>query len=155
MAEFWNGTIGIVLQLSAALGVIAAIFGSVYVIVTKTGWLNGVIEKRQIKKRLESCPQKAIIAVNQAKQESKVEQLHAQLLESNKRTLMLQGSHIVLFCISAQDRGYLPRYERNWLQDLFDDYKSAGGNHGVSEIFAETMLLPDCPPRTRRKTDQE
>lgn len=153
MMAFLQGTWGIVLQLSAALGVIAAILISIWVIVTKLGLFTGVIERRAIKKRLESCPQKAAMEAMHAKQEGKIEQLHRQLVESNIRTCMLHGSHIVVFCAFAQFRGFLPLYERDWLRKSFKEYKDNGGNGGVEEIYNVTMALPERLPRARKTVE--
>ena len=153
MWEFLIGVWDKVAQLSIALGVIAGICMSVYIIITKTHWFNEKIETKKEKHRMETCPQKAVIDAFKAKQDIKVEELHTQLLEANQSSLQMHGSHIVLFCIFVKFRGFLDRYERQWLQDSFDSYQKKGGNHGVEDIFKETMLLPECPPRSRRKTD--
>ncbi len=154
MVHFLEHTWEIVLQLSVAVGVVAGIFIGVYVIITKSAWFNIKWAKHLEKKRLLSCPQTAVIAQQEAvakmlneEQCKKTSELHHQLLESNCRTITLHGSHLVLFCMFSKFRGFLPRYEREWLATSFQEYVDGGGNHGVSEIYAETMLLPLVPKR--------
>lgn len=156
--EFLQRSWEVVLQLSVALGILAGILISVYVIVTKTSWFKNKWAKHLMKKRLSNCPQTEIIAAQDAisrimAEESlkKVKELHTQLNESNSRTTTLHGSHLVLFCMFAKFRGFLPRYEREWLATSFEEYTDSGGNHGVGEIYAETMELPLTPKR--RSTD--
>lgn len=153
MVTFFEGTWEIVLQISAALGVLAAIFGSLYVIITKFGWFNGIIQKRQIKKRLESCPQKAVCDLARSHQNEQIMALLKLLEKMQSGILMAQGGLIAIHCTMAIQRGYLPLYDRTWLQNAFDEYTAAGGNHGVERLFNEAMALQDTPPKSRRCTD--
>ena len=155
MLTFLAGTWDKIVQLSVALGVIAAIAMSIYIIATKFGLFSNIIEKRREKHRLETCPQTAVMALYKKQQEIKVEQLHQQLIEANTRAIMLHGSHLVVFCSFMQFRGFMPMYERDWLRKSFKEYKESGGNGGVEDIYKATMLLPECPPRTRSKEDKK
>jgi len=154
MPQFLEGTWEIVVQLSLALGIIASIAISLYVIITKSSLCSSTYTKWQTKRRLKTCPQTAIMATYRDDQEVKVNTLHDQLLDSNHRTLIMHGSHIVLFCMFVQFRGFLPRYERVWLQNSMEEYTDSGGNHGVEEIFTETMKLPEVK-KTRKKPSEK
>lgn len=56
--------------------------------------------------------------------------------------LSLIRSQIVSKCENYQKLGYLPEYARYCLEDLFKQYKSLGGNHGVEILVNNTFELP-------------
>lgn len=56
--------------------------------------------------------------------------------------LSLIRSQIVSKCESYQTKGFLPEYARYCLEDLFTQYKSLGGNHGVEVLVNNTFELP-------------
>ena len=56
--------------------------------------------------------------------------------------VLLMRSQIVGKCEKYQDLGYLPDYARSCLEDLFKEYKTLGGNHGVEKLVDKTYELP-------------
>lgn len=56
--------------------------------------------------------------------------------------LSIIRSQIVSKCESYQCKGYLPEYARYCLEDLFKQYKSLGGNHGIEILVNNTFELP-------------
>lgn len=155
MEEFAQGTWDNIVQLGVALTVIAGIVGSIWFLADKSGLLAKIITRRQIRHRLDTCPQKAALEAIKITQDHKIDSLNKQLESANMCNLMLQGSHIVLFCMFAKFRGFLPRYEREWLRNTMTDYENKGGNHGVKDIFEETMLLPESPKVRRKAAERE
>ena len=143
-----------VLPLTAALGIIASLIGSVFFILTKFGFTARVISKKRIQHRLETCPQKAVCEVYNSKRDLKIEELHAEIVKANARAEELHGSHIVLFCMFGKFKGSLDRYEKLWLKNNVDSY--TGKDNGIMDIFNEAMLLPENPPRaaTRKKVKE-
>lgn len=56
--------------------------------------------------------------------------------------LALIRSQIVGKCESYMRKGYLPEYARYCLEDLFNNYKNLGGNHGVETLVNKAFELP-------------
>lgn len=56
--------------------------------------------------------------------------------------MILLRSQIVSKCETYQKLGYLPDYARSCLTDLFAQYTSLGGNHGVNILVDTTLKLP-------------
>ena len=56
--------------------------------------------------------------------------------------LSLIRSQIVGKCESYMKEGYLPEYARYCLEDLFKQYKSLGGNHGIETLVKKCFELP-------------
>lgn len=56
--------------------------------------------------------------------------------------LSIIRSQIVSKCESYQSKGYLPEYARYCLEDLFVQYKTLGGNHGIEILVNNTFELP-------------
>ncbi len=57
-------------------------------------------------------------------------------------TIAMLRSQIISKCESYQKLGYLPEYARYCLTDLFKQYTSLGGNHGVNILVDEVLKLP-------------
>lgn len=146
MAEFFSAIWENFVQFATAFAIFIGFLIGVAWLVSKTTWFANRIEKRRIKRRLETCPQKAFCDVLQAKQDT-------QIKEMKTLVLMAQGGTIALHCAFAIQRGYLPLYDRVWLQNAYDEYTKAGGNHGVDQLFNQAMALPEFPPKNRRCTD--
>jgi len=138
-----------VLALTAALAILASCLGSIIFLLTKFGITAKYITKKRIQKRLETCPQIAVCGVYNAKRDHKIEELHQELIKANERNAELHGSHIVLFCMFAKYRGSLDRYEKLWLTNNVGSY--IGKDNGIEDIYNETLLLPEKPPRTAAK----
>ena len=56
--------------------------------------------------------------------------------------LAIIRSQIVSKCEEYQKKGFLPEYARYCLEDLFKQYKTLGGNHGIEVLVTETFKLP-------------
>ncbi len=56
--------------------------------------------------------------------------------------IILLRSQIVSKCEKYQELGYLPDYARNCIDDLYKQYTTLGGNHGVQILVEETFKLP-------------
>lgn len=56
--------------------------------------------------------------------------------------LSLIRSQIVGKCDKYMKEGELPEYARYCLEDLFKQYKSLGGNHGVEILVEQCFELP-------------
>lgn len=56
--------------------------------------------------------------------------------------VLLMRSQIVGKCEKYQELGFLPDYARSCLDDLFKEYKTLGGNHGVEKLVDKTFELP-------------
>jgi len=56
--------------------------------------------------------------------------------------LSIIRSQIVSKCESYQNKGYLPEYGRYCLEELFKQYHSLGGNHGIEVLVNNTFELP-------------
>lgn len=145
--SFWD----LVLAFSGALAVIVSILGSILFILSKFGFIAKFFTAKQIKHRLETCPQKALCDIYDAKRDIKVHEIQIQLSETSNSNIELQGSHIVLFCIFAKYRKFLSRYERLFLHNIYENYEKKGGNEhlSVTEIYHETMALPEHEPKPR------
>ena len=138
-----------VLALTAALAILTSCLGSIIFLLTKFGITAKYISKKRIQKRLETCPQIAVCGVYNAKRDHKIEELHQELIKANERNAELHGSHIVLFCMFAKFKGSLDRYEKLWLDNNVEHY--TGKDNGIADIYKETLLLPEKPPRTAAK----
>ena len=57
-------------------------------------------------------------------------------------TVAMLRSQIVSKCETYQKLGYLPEYARHCLTDLFKQYTTLGGNHGVKVLVDEVLKLP-------------
>lgn len=58
--------------------------------------------------------------------------------------LSLIRSQIVSKCESYMKKGFLPEYARYCLEDLFKQYKTLGGNHGIEKLVDKTFELPSA-----------
>ena len=58
--------------------------------------------------------------------------------------LSLIRSQIVGKCESYTKKGFLPEYARYCLEDLFKQYKTLGGNHGIEKLVDKTFELPSA-----------
>jgi len=56
--------------------------------------------------------------------------------------LSLIRSQIVSKCEKYLDQGYLPEYARYCLNELFEQYKTLGGNHGIEILVNRCLELP-------------
>lgn len=56
--------------------------------------------------------------------------------------LSLIRSQLVGKCESYMKKGFLPEYARYCLEDLFKQYKTLGGNHGIEKLVDKTFELP-------------
>lgn len=56
--------------------------------------------------------------------------------------VLLLRSQIVGKCEKYIDLGYLPDYARSCLEDLFKQYETLGGNHGVNKLVEQCFELP-------------
>ena len=56
--------------------------------------------------------------------------------------LAIIRSQIVSKCEKYIKEGYLPEYARYCLEDLFKQYKTLGGNHGIEVLVNKTFELP-------------
>ena len=64
-------------------------------------------------------------------------------LGAQKKALVaLLRSQIVSKCEKYKKDGFLPEYARYCLEDLFKQYKTLGGNHGIEVLVEETFKLP-------------
>ena len=59
-----------------------------------------------------------------------------------KSQLSLIRSQIVGKCEIYSTQGYLPEYARYCLEDLFEQYKILGGNHGIEKLVENCFELP-------------
>ena len=57
-------------------------------------------------------------------------------------TIAMLRSQIISKCENYQKMGYLPEYARYCLTELFEQYTSLGGNHGVNILVDEVLKLP-------------
>lgn len=57
-------------------------------------------------------------------------------------TIAMLRSQIVSKCETYQREKYLPEYARYCLTDLFKQYTTLGGNHGVNLLVDEVLKLP-------------
>ena len=55
--------------------------------------------------------------------------------------VILLRSQIVSKCEKYEELGYLPDYARSCICDLYTQYKTLGGNHGVEVLVNETLKL--------------
>lgn len=58
--------------------------------------------------------------------------------------LSLIRSQLVGKCESYIKKGFLPEYARYCLEDLFKQYKTLGGNHGIEKLVDKTFELPSA-----------
>ena len=58
--------------------------------------------------------------------------------------LSLIRSQLVGKCESYMKKGFLPEYARYCLEDLFKQYKTLGGNHGIEKLVDKTFELPSA-----------
>lgn len=72
-----------------------------------------------------------------------------ELKDAKKSNHAIQSSMIILLrsqivgkCEDYLNLGYLPDYARLCLEDLFEQYKILGGNHGVGVLVDKTFNLP-------------
>lgn len=56
--------------------------------------------------------------------------------------LSLIRSQIVSKCEKYLEQGYLPEYARYCLNELFEQYKALGGNHGIEKLVDKCLELP-------------
>lgn len=56
--------------------------------------------------------------------------------------IMLLRSQITGKVEKYMEMGYLPDYARSCIDDLFSQYKSLGGNHGVEMLVNQCFSLP-------------
>ena len=56
--------------------------------------------------------------------------------------LSLLWSQIISKCETYQELGYLPSHVRTCLENLFEQYQSLGGNHGLEILVNKTFELP-------------
>ena len=56
--------------------------------------------------------------------------------------LAIIRSQIVSKCEKYQKEECLPEYARYCLEDLFNQYKILGGNHGIEKLVDKTFELP-------------
>lgn len=71
-------------------------------------------------------------------------------LKENKRNnkamqesmVLLLRSQITGKCETYIEMGYLPDYARSCIEDLFEQYKILGGNHGVERLVELVFSLP-------------
>ena len=66
--------------------------------------------------------------------------------------ISLLRSQIVGKCEKCLEQGYLPDSVRQCLEDLFEQYKILGGNHGVSKLVEQAYTLP--PKKKARKKNE-
>lgn len=59
-----------------------------------------------------------------------------------KGLLSIIRSQLVGKCERYQKKGCLPEYARYCLEDLFNQYKALGGNHGIEKMVDKTFDLP-------------
>ena len=65
--------------------------------------------------------------------------------------LSLIRGQIVSKCERYIEEGYLPEYARYCLEDLFKQYKTLGGNHGIEKLVIKCF---DLPPTKRREKNE-
>lgn len=56
--------------------------------------------------------------------------------------LSLIRSQIVSKCEKYLEQDYLPEYARYCLNELFQQYKTLGGNHGIEVLVEQCLELP-------------
>lgn len=56
--------------------------------------------------------------------------------------VLLLRSQITEKCEKYIELGYLPDYARSCIEDLFEQYKILGGNHGVEKLVDLVFSLP-------------
>ncbi len=56
--------------------------------------------------------------------------------------LSLVRSQIVSKCEKYLEQNYLPEYARYCLNELFEQYKALGGNHGIEVLVNQCLELP-------------
>ena len=56
--------------------------------------------------------------------------------------VLLLRSQITGKCETYLKEEYLPDYARSCLEELFNQYKTLGGNHGVEKLVELTFSLP-------------
>lgn len=72
-----------------------------------------------------------------------------ELKDNKKNNKAMQESMVLLLrsqitgkCEKYIEMGYLPDYARSCIEDLFEQYKILGGNHGVEKLVELTFSLP-------------
>lgn len=76
------------------------------------------------------------------KTNSKLDDNDASNKAMKQSMISLLRSQIVSKCETYQKEGSLPDYARACLTDLFLQYETLGGNHGVKILVDETLKLP-------------
>ena len=68
---------------------------------------------------------------------------------SRKNNIVIKESMIILLRSQITGKvenyislGYLPNYARSCLEELYIQYKSLGGNHGMSQLIEQCFKLP-------------
>lgn len=56
--------------------------------------------------------------------------------------ILMLRSQIVGKVEKYMEMGYLPDYARSCLEDLFEQYSTLGGNHGVGKLVDQCFNLP-------------
>lgn len=56
--------------------------------------------------------------------------------------LSIIRSQLTSKCETYLDKGYLPEYARYCLEELFKNYKTLGGNHGMEILVEKCFELP-------------
>lgn len=56
--------------------------------------------------------------------------------------LSIIRSQIISKCDHYQKQGFLPEYARYCLEELYENYKKLGGNHGIEVQVDKTFELP-------------
>lgn len=75
------------------------------------------------------------------------------IVKSNKTMrnsmVLILRSQIVGKCETYLEKGFLPDYARSCLEDLFEQYTSLGGNHGVNKLVDQCFELAPMKKKER------
>ena len=133
---------------AARLAVIVGIVLGLYALAQKWDPIARRISAHRIRKRMDSCPMRIDCMAHDEAQNKQIK-----LMQDTY--LMIQGGLIAIHCKMAIKDDYLPLYDREWIENSWDDYSNKGGNHGVERLVTLALALPENPPKNRRCTDKE
>ena len=71
---------------------------------------------------------------------------HQNNISMRKSTIILLRSQITSKVEQYMTLGYLPNYARSCLEELYQQYQSLGGNHGIYELIDQCFKLPPLKP---------
>jgi hypothetical protein len=125
---------------TALASIITSVFTSVLVYFITRG-MNKRMEARENEVSRKLAEQQCEIEDTSKKQTS---------IESGMRSMLRYN--LIQSYDKANDRGYIPPYEREGILSNYHDYKVLGGNGAVDHLMDEMADLPSVKPNKRRAT---